>query len=260
MKQTKIAAIVVSSLFLLSVSAVPSKADAAGDVDNILLIGNSFVRGVKRPLKKFLKTRLDRKVKVKGFGPGIWHLDDHARSGRTHKVIQGKPWDYVLLQEHSSGISAADYPDVVTLDSIIKSSGAQTALFMTWREKDDPPSAYNSLKGIPGGNFGYIPIALQIDAPVAPVGWGVRNVVADGRPVALWKHGRHLNNRGRYLGACVVYAMLLQESPIGLPAPNSFGTAEVQYLQQIAHLTVLGCPEEWNITPECPGSNTIEAD
>lgn len=48
--------------------------------------------------------------------------------------------------------------------------------------------------------------------------------------------GHHANAAGEYLGACVFYEVLFQESSVGNPfAPPGLGASHVRFLQETAH-------------------------
>jgi len=208
-----------------------------------------MVRGVRRPLERMLAARgID--VRINTMCPSIWDLSHHAHSQWTYDKIAYEPWDFVFLQEQSNGIyEGAGYAAARQLSQAIRADGAQTAFFMTWRERGVDVTAYETLLGVPGGDFGYIPIALELDAPIAPVGWALRNALLNGVTIDFWKggRGRHLNNLGRYLAASVLYAMLTGESPSGVYAAPWLDPAIAAQLDTIATLTVLRDPSDWNI-------------
>jgi hypothetical protein len=210
------------------------------------------VRGVKASAKRLFKS-IDVKAKIKGSGRARWSLVDHANSPRTDKIIHQRPWDIVLLANSSVGISTTDYDDAIALYEKIILTGASVGFLMTWLEEDKPFSSYDALKGTPGGMFGYVPIAVQLDVPIAPAGWGVRNAIKDsvesGVPFDLWKKAQHLNRNGNYLAGAIVFTTLTQVSPVGLWAPGRFTPEETAYLQTLAADTVLSDLSEWNITP-----------
>jgi hypothetical protein len=63
----------------------------------------------------------------------------------------------------------------------------------------------------------YVQIASEIDALVAPVGEAWRKVRAAQPDWVLHTEDRsHPNILGSYLAACVFYATLLEETPVGL--------------------------------------------
>ena len=255
--QHRLIAIAAALLLALGVSFVAPTAEAGREPTiSILLLGNSLVRGVKGPLKKMLVER-GEVVQMKAHGPGIWDLRKHAESPRTEKIITARPWDVVMLQEKSTGLSEdqGGYAAVRILEDIITENGSETCMFMTWRERDFDPATpggdfmWQLLHGQPGDEVGYVPIAFELDVPVVPVGWGIRQARLLNPSVELYKggKGRHLGDLGRYLGASVAYAAVTGDSPLGAWAPNRIDPATAQFLQLVAEQIVLGNPGEWNL-------------
>ena len=118
--------------------------------------------------------------------------------------------------------------------------------FMTWPDEDDPLGAYDDLRGFPGGSYGYVPIAEELGAPLAPVGWAFRQGVLDDPLAPLWKgDGHHGSTEGNYLAACVLYTMIYGTSASGLWHPGSISETRAAYLQQLAADTVFAEPEVW---------------
>ena len=243
-----------AGMLLLTHTAVPSRAHAGTTTKlNILLIGSSLVRGVKTGAKHLYRS-IGVKARIKGSARARWTLADHASSSRTAKIINQRPWDVVLLANASIGIGAAYYDDATLLYDKIVPTGAAVGFMMTWFAEGTPLGAYDDLVGIAGGDIGYVPIALQLDVPIAPAGWGVRNVVEDnaqsGIPLDLWQNSQHLNRAGRYLAAAIVFTTLTHMSPEGSWAPGGLTPNEIDYLQILARDTVLSDPGRWNITVE----------
>jgi hypothetical protein len=152
------------------------------------------------------------------------HLDDgHLPGAFGTRGADGPGWDVVVLQEQSSLATTTDTltgdlgsPDqfqgaVRDLGTVVRRLGATPALYMTWAKKRWP----NQLDEI---SEAYRGVAAEVDSPVAPVGaaWAV---VIDQRPdLELFvADGSHPTPAGSYLAACVIYATLTGESPVGAP-------------------------------------------
>jgi hypothetical protein len=245
-------------LFLCGHSSIFSQpAHAAQEYDlDVLLMGNSMVRGIKRPLGKMFAAQ-GLNVRIKAAAPGLQDLQFHSESRRSDKIIHTRDWDVVFLQQKSTGLAEAEggYNAVRVLFDKIQSTGAQTVLFMTWRERSIHPlnPSWDWLKGEPGDEIGYVPIAWELGIGVAPVGWAVREArirMGDAPTIDLWKgnKGRHLSDLGHYLGACVVYATLTGESPRGLWFADRLGPEITDFLQTIALEVVFGADNgTWNL-------------
>ena len=91
-------------------------------------------------------------------------------------------------------------------------------------------------------------MASEIHAAVAPVGpawWSVLG--SEARP-GLWQgDGSHPTRKGTYLAACVFYATIFDESPVGLGYHGGLSADEASTLQQIAASTVLGNTAAWGL-------------
>ena len=97
--------------------------------------------------------------------------------------------------------------------------------------------------------WGFKPdLAFDRKAAVAPalpdqthslhVGWKW-SAPKDGKPAALGMDGHHANAAGEFLGACVWYEVLFQESVLGNPfAPKDLKPEDVDFLRKAAHRAV----------------------
>jgi hypothetical protein len=247
----RILAVALALALLGPTAATPATTESI----RLLLIGNSLMRGIKRPLSSML-AEIGIDAQIKTLAPGTWTLERHASSLLTENRIEARAWDFVIIQGKAIGLSDDNYPALRTLNDKINAAAAtfgadtQVILSMTWRDRGVGPERYDTLHGFPGGTFGYIPIAFELDVPVAPIGWAIRNGLLLGTlPVDLWKggKGRHLSNYGAYLAASVVYAVMRKETPVGAYAKERFDPATILYLQTLADSTVFGDPAEWNL-------------
>ena len=183
-------------------------------------------------------------------------LAGHASSTATLKKLTGQRWDFVLLQEQSRipAIAAQRKEQMVPaarlLDEKAAESGADTVLFLTWASRD----------GLPGAGFkdyaamqaaieaGYLEVAGEIGAVVAPVGVAWQRALEEHPELELWQRdGSHPSPEGTYLAACVFYATLLGESPEGAGYVAGLPEETARFLQSVAAETVLGDPERWNL-------------
>jgi hypothetical protein len=181
----------------------------------VLFIGNSYtgcndlpgmLRGLAGPAGHILFTQT-----AADWGKS---LDWHTRQPKTLDAMTSDHWDYVVLQDHS--LSAIDSPTrfreaVLELNRLIRSVNATPVLFVTWArqhkpEMQDPITAT------------YTRAAEEIDAILAPVGPAWRRALAARPQLILHTDDRsHPTKLGTYLAACVFYATLYEESPVGLP-------------------------------------------
>ncbi|MGZ9222783.1 MAG: DUF4886 domain-containing protein [Anaerolineales bacterium] len=89
-------------------------------------------------------------------------------------------------------------------------------------------------------NTGYMEIARELDAPIAPVGAAWRSLVRTHPELDLWQEdGSHPTSYGTYLAACVFYAVIFHETPAGLTYYAELPEEEAKILQTAAANAVL---------------------
>ena len=143
--------------------------------------------------------------------------------GEAVEKIRGGEWDFVVLQtgEGSEVWKRNEYIESVRkFDAEIRKVGARTVLYMPWERVtgwghiavEDYAPTYESL-------------AAELGARVAPVGMAWARVARE-RPDLNLYHRDHIhpNDKGTYLTACVFYATIYGQSPVGL----SFRTADLR--------------------------------
>jgi len=228
----------------LVVAAIVANPDPAPARDSVLLVGNSFTAGLKGKLRMLVRSA-GRDMAIGVCAGDGYTLADHASSASSLRKIHSRDWRAVVLQEQSKGIFEERYPAARTLDDEI---AGQTVFFMTWRDRGAPLEDYDTLRGIPGGSTGYVPIAFELDAPIAPIGWVFRELLAEDPAAELWGHdGHHASERGRYLAALVLYATLYGESPVGLWISPGMTEEAAFHDQVLVEEVVLGHSADWNI-------------
>ncbi len=232
----------VAVVLLPCASATP-----AWSRDRVLLIGNSFSRGLKSQLRDIARSAM-RDVSVSTSSRNGYTLELHSTSRASLRRLRAGGWHTVVLQEQSDGIDEERYPFARTLDEEIELVGARTVFFMTWADEEDPLEDFDTLRGVPGGTEGYVPIAFELDAALAPVGWVFRELLVEEPGAELWdSDGHHASDRGRYLAAITLYAVIFSESPVGLWAHPRLPPDQVLHDQQLVESVVLGHPDDWNL-------------
>jgi hypothetical protein len=97
---------------------------------------------------------------------------------------------------------------------------------------------------------GYLQIAHELSTAVAPVGYAWLLAAGQNPGLTLWQEdGSHPTLQGTYLAACVFYAVIFLQSPVGLSYRADLAKDTVLFLQQIAENTVLNNPADWNLYP-----------
>jgi len=227
-----------------SQARLPARRALRSSSDSILIVGNSFTSGIKNRLRH-LAHSAGRDVFVGVCAGDGYTLAAHAASPRTLAKIHSNDWRTVILQEQSDGISAERYQGARTLDGEID---GHTVFFMTWRDRGADLADYDTLRGEPGGDTGYVPIAFELDAAVAPIGWAFREILLAEPDADLWsRDGHHASERGRYIAALVLFATIYGESPVGLWMSPSLDEEQSFADQLLVEQVVLTNPALWNI-------------
>jgi hypothetical protein len=226
----------------------------------VLFVGNSFTFTNEMPtIFAALAEAGGHAVTAELTGLGGWSLQTHAGSPVTTAAIR-EGWDIVVLQEQSRipaveiGRTTRMYPAARTLDGLIKAAGAKTMFFLTWGYREGDPEV-----GLPSYvlmqdqlTIGYTRIADELGASIAPVGLAWKDLRAQANPPNLWSgDGEHPSLEGSYLSACVFYATIYQQSPVGLTVTAGLRQDQALRLQTAAANAVLGSPSG---LPEDAGS------
>lgn len=215
----------------------------------VLFIGNSYTKSGDLPTM-FLELAKagGHRVEVGTSVQGGWDLRDHLKKDKAADAINSKKWQYVVLQEQSfipafqQTRTEAMYPAAREFDRLIKEQGAKTLFFVTWGYQTGLPEAgiksYESMQD--EIDKGYSEIADELDAMLAPVGSAWRIVATEHPDMKLWQgDGSHPATRGTYLAACVFYATIFKESPVGLTYAPKMPEADIKILQAAAAEAVL---------------------
>ncbi len=244
------------SLILLAVLCGCSfTANCSGPQDSsctrVLFIGNSltFVNDLPNTFAELARAG-GHKVEVGMAAQGGWTLANHLYSPETLSTLNSTKWNFVVLQEQSQIPSVQQsrtlemYPAARELVRRIRELGAAPIFFITWARREGWPEngmTYQSMQA--EVDTGYAGIALELNAPVAPVGSAWFNAVMGHPELSLWQDdGNHPTEQGTYLAACVFYAVIFRESPTGSNYRAGLSEETAQTLQTIASKTVMPTP------------------
>lgn len=193
----------------------------------------------------------------------------HGATAWSDALVTGSTdWDWVVLQDQSQipgfPTNNADYLASLDalggLDAMVADKHGQSVLLMTWGRlhgDDTNPDRYPDYATMQALLAdGYQAYAASISTPertawVAPAGYAWRHIhdaeVAAGvdptQPGTLFASlyqgdGSHPSPLGTYLAACVVYATITGQDPVGLPAPDAVPADVVAELQAAAAAAV----------------------
>jgi hypothetical protein len=183
---------------------------------NILFIGNSFTQRNNLPglIAKMAATR-GHELTHTLISAGGASLRQHWNAGKAPRAIETGDYDRVVLQEQSTlpVKNAARMAENVRLfDAPIKAAGATMVLYLTWARAHAPESQQAITDA-------YTSIGSELGATVVPAGEAWRRFLAKHKePVLHDKDQSHPALAGSYLAACAFYAVLFEESPVGIDA------------------------------------------
>jgi hypothetical protein len=252
----------VCLVFLAVAGCSPSAADcnnqqAPAACTRVLFIGNSFtyVNDLPATFARLARSG-GHAVETAMAAQGGFRLQDHLASSETMTALRSARWNFVILQEQSQlpAIeqlrSSQTDPAARLLVRAVRAAGASPMFFVTWAHRAGWPEnglpTYESMQR--QIDLGYLAIARQLGAPVAPVGpaWLAVN---RGRPaVDLWQaDGIHPSPAGTYLAACVFYAAIFHESPLGAADAEGLSGDTSRALQSAGADAVLADPGKWGL-------------
>jgi hypothetical protein len=230
---------------------------AFADSTNVLFIGNSYVFVNDLPvLFKDLSYFGGKNIHAEMEAPGGYTLENHLGTVRTIDAIKRGIWNYVILQEQSQTPVIeylrynSMYPSAAKLDSIIKlfNPGAVTVFYMTWGRKNGGQQCIDtSCSPVFTSYFhmqdsvksSYTIISNTLSALLAPCGeaWRTARLI---RPyVNLWDADEsHPTLEGSYLNACVFFAKIFNQTPVGLAYNGGLPDSLALFYQQCAWQTV----------------------
>jgi hypothetical protein len=239
-------------------TAVPtcSAGSGSGACTRVLFLGNSYTYVNDLPSTfAALARSAGRQIEVGMVANGGETLAQHEASSQSRDRITSQGWTYVVLQEQSDTPSTASgrdysmYPAARALARNIKDAGAVPMFFMTWAHKDGEPSAGLAYEGMQQQvDAAYAGIATELHVPVAPVGFTWFIVHADHPEMTLWSDdGSHPSIAGTYLAACVFYASIFKQSPVGLSFHDGVPDDQARILQDEAGRHVLDLQDQWGL-------------
>jgi hypothetical protein len=220
----------------------------------VLFIGNSYTYYNDLPqIFSYIAASGGHSVYQDSSTSGGYSLLQHAdpldiTGGATIGKINSpaNQWDYVVLQENSS-MAWTDpikfSEGAAALNSLIEARGAGSVIYQTMAHKEGDPgytfSEESEIVRTVSRN-----VAESINALLAPAGdaWvmfreNYPSLVEDG----LWhSDNSHPQYMGSYMNACVIYAALFNESPVGLAYDTAQMSAAGALAAQTAAAAVCG--------------------
>jgi hypothetical protein len=192
----------------------------------ILFIGNSYTFCNDLPQQLSLlaaSAGAERRIETALTASGGWTLEQHWDDRRCRELLDRGGWDEVVLQEQTRRPyedTARYHESVRRFQRAILALGGKTILYLTWAPGLEPERQRELDAGVGG-------IAQELGVTVVPAGpaFALVRARAPQLPLYVVDDQRHPSPQGTYLAACTFVAVLLQRSPIGLPAQALAGDA-----------------------------------
>jgi len=210
--------LVAGLLFISSCSVAQSQSTAIDEGQKVLFVGNSYTYFWNLPhVVQGFAEEMDMPITTYQSTAGGANLGQHWRGAKgleSKSIIENGDYDIVVIQDHSMrSIQAPDslmyYGEL--FGDLIKSTGAQPYVYMTWSRKWDPYM-------IETIQAEYTRLAERINARIVPVGLAWQRALEMRPDLPLYDDdGSHQSSLGTYLNACVFYGVITGKSPVGLP-------------------------------------------
>ena len=210
----------------------------------ILFIGNShtFVNDLPRMFAELVRCG-GREVSVDSSARGGYTLEQHARDRQTQEKLDRAVWDFVVLQESIRNLTVESMrntqtvPAVHALEEKIRSQGAQTVLVLMWASimAVDQDGLEQFAAEQAQVTAALRQLAEELDVLLAPVGPAWEESLRQRPALELWgSDNHHASPAGTYLMACILYATIYQQSPVGLSCNADLPEETVLFLQKVA--------------------------
>jgi hypothetical protein len=219
---------------------------------HMLFVGNSltYQNDLPRLFAGLAKSR-GHDVQVDIYAPGGYRLAQHATDKRLLEKIDGGGWDVVVLQEQSQMPAVPQerlehevYPFAQALSQHIRATSPRVrlAFYQTMARRNgdaqnfpDLPEAH-TYEGMQRRiNASYAEMAKANHGLLVPVGATWEKARKQNPALALYADDVHPSLIGTYLAACVFYAAIFSESPVGAAHPPELDDATATLLQKLAN-------------------------
>jgi len=219
-----------------SSSVAPSRAEVPGSggsaAGRVLFIGNSLTEANGLPAMVETLSRQGRTpISTGSVVFGGFSLEDHWNQGTAQRRIAEGGWLVVVLQQGPSSLPESQVALrawTKRFDTVIRASGARTALYMVWPES-------NRRDAFDAVSRSYTRAAEDVTGMLMPVGEAWRAAWRRDPDVPLYgPDGFHPTPTATYLAALVIYQQITGRTPVGLPAWTEMSADRALLLQQAA--------------------------
>jgi hypothetical protein len=220
-----------------SSTVAPSQAETSrrGEpVDGrVLFIGNSLTEanGLPAIVETLSRQGGGTRITTASVVFGGFSLEDHWNQGTAQRRIAEGGWSIVVLQQGPSSLPESQVALrewTTRFDTVIRASGARTALYMVWPES-------NRRDAFDAVSRSYARAAEDVTGILLPVGEAWRAAWRRDPEVPLYgPDGFHPTLTATYLAALVIYQQISGRSPVGLPPWTQMPADRALLLQQAA--------------------------
>jgi hypothetical protein len=199
----------------------------------VLFIGNSLTEanGLPAMVETLSRQGGGTPISTASVVFGGFSLEDHWNQGTAQRRIAERGWSIVVLQQGPSSLpdsQVALREWTVRFDTVIRASGARTALYMVWPES-------NRRDAFDAVSQSYAHAAEAVAGMLLPVGEAWRAAWRRDPDVPLYgPDGFHPTPAATYLAALVIYQQITGRSPVGLPAWTEMSADRALLLQEAA--------------------------
>jgi len=186
-----------------------------GDGRGVLFIGNSLTYANDLPeMVRALALASGETLRIGVVANPDWSLEDHWNGGGARAAVR-RGWDVVVLQQGPSSLPESralliDYTRRFAGE--IRAAGGTPALYAVW------PSVAR-FGDFDRASESYRLAAEAVDGILFPVGEAWRAAWGEAPDLPLYADdGLHPSVAGTYAAALVIYARLLDRSPVGSPS------------------------------------------
>ena len=201
----------------------------------VLFVGNSLTYANELPeMVRALALASGKTLRIGVVANPDWSLEDHWNGGDARSVIR-RGWDVVVLQQGPSSLPESralliDYTRRFAGE--IRAAGATPALYAVW------PSQ-SRLGDFDRASESYRLAAQDVDGMLFPAGEAWRAGWREDPGLPLYAaDGLHPSVAGTYAAALVIYARLLDRSPVGSPTEFNLRNGVLVHIDP-AHAQVL---------------------
>jgi len=221
-----------------SSTGAPSPTGATGGSSTaagvrVLFIGNSLTEanGLSGMVETLSRQSGGTPIVTASVVSGGFNLEDHWNQGTAQRRIAEGGWSIVALQQGPSSLPESQVALrewTVRFDTVIRASGARTALYMVWPES-------NRRDAFDAVSHSYARAAEDVNGMLFPVGEAWRAAWRRDPSVPLYgPDGFHPTPTATYLAALVIFQQISGRSPLGLPALTDMPSDRARLLQEAA--------------------------